>query len=300
MIIFAKRLLAILCLNLILVAACAQQVDLFKQQDSTNAADNKTLGNDPVINTFYSTRLVNSHTVEILGPGSMDLRINHRFSPLNMGLYDMFGLDYASMRMGFDFGLSKNLMAGMGRSTIYKEVDGFIKYRVMHQSTGTGAPLSITLLGAMAYRSIDMDPTLKVTGSDRTYYTAQVLIARKFNANTSLQLSPTYTRYHRLIYLTGGAKDLFSVGLLARQKISRRVSINLEYFAGTKSFDGTHDPLSVGVDINTGGHVFQLHFTNATGMNEHSFIHETTGSWGKGDIRWGFNISRIFHIGKRK
>lgn len=300
MIIFAKRLLAIVCLSLTLVTARAQQVDLFKMQDSTNAADNKTLGNEPVINTFYSTRLVNSHTVEMLGAGSMDFRINHRFAPLNSGLYDMFGLDYASMRMGFDFGLSKNLMVGIGRSTIYKELDGFIKYRVMHQSTGTGAPLSITLLGAMAYRSIDMDPTLKVTGSDRTYYTAQVLIARKLNANTSIQLSPTYTRYNRLIYLTGGAKDLFSVGFLARQKISKRVSINLEYFASTKSFNGTHDPLSVGVDINTGGHVFQLHFTNATGMNEHSFIHETTGSWGKGDIRWGFNISRIFHIGKKK
>lgn len=300
MIIFAKRLLALVCLNLTLVAARAQQVDLFKLQDSTNAADSKTQGNEPVINTFYSTRLVNSHTVEMLGQGSMDFRINHRFSPLNMGLYDMFGLDYASMRMGFDFGFSKNLMVGIGRSTIYKELDGFIKYRVMHQSSGTGAPLSITLLGAMAYRSIDMDPALKVTGADRTYYTAQVLIARKFNANTSLQVSPTYTRYNRLIYLAGGAKDLFSVGFLARQKISRRVSINLEYFASTKSFRGTHDPLSLGVDINTGGHVFQLHFTNATGMNEHSFIHETTGSWGKGDIRWGFNISRIFHIGKRK
>jgi hypothetical protein len=300
MIIFAKRLLAIVCLSLTLVTARAQQVDLFKLQDSTIAADNKTPGNEPVINTFYSTRLVNSHTVEMLGPGSMDFRINHRFAPLNSGLYDMFGLDYASMRMGFDFGLSKNLMVGIGRSTIYKELDGFIKYRVMHQSTGTGAPLSITLLGAMAYRSIDMDPTLKVTGSDRTYYTAQVLIARKFNANTSIQLSPTYTRYNRLIYLTGGAKDLFSVGFLARQKISKRVSINLEYFASTKSFRGTHDPLSLGVDINTGGHVFQLHFTNATGMNEHSFIHETTGSWGKGDIRWGFNISRIFHIGRKK
>jgi hypothetical protein len=107
MIIFAKRLLGIVCLSLTLVTASAQQVDLFKLQDSTNAADNKTLGNEPVINTFYSTRLVNSHTVEMLGAGSMDFRINHRFAPLNSGLYDMFGLDYASMRMGFDFGLSK-------------------------------------------------------------------------------------------------------------------------------------------------------------------------------------------------
>jgi hypothetical protein len=99
--------------------------------------------------------------------------------------------------------------------------------------------------------------------------------------------------------LTGGATDLFSIGFLARQKVSKRISINAEYFLQTTRFNGTYDPLSVGVDINTGGHVFQLHFTNSTGMNEHSFIHETTGSWGKGDVRWGFNISRIFFIGKR-
>ena len=295
MMIFLKRILVILCLILITQQSFSQQVDLFKMQDSTN-----TTGNEPVINTFYSTRLVNSHTVEILGPGSMDFRINHRFAPLNLGFYDMFGLDFASMRLGFDFGLAKNLMVGIGRTTFNKEYDGFIKYRLMHQSSGSGgAPLSIAVVASMAYKNIDMDPTLKVTGSDRTYFTTQLLIARKFNANTSIQVSPTYTHYNRLLFLSGASTDLFSVGFLARQKISRRVSINLEYFASTQSFNGTHDPLSVGVDINTGGHVFQLHFTNSTGMNEHSFIHETTGSWGKGDIRWGFNISRIFNIGRK-
>ena len=295
MMIFLKRILVILCLILITQQSFSQQVDLFKMQDSTN-----TTGNEPVINTFYSTRLVNSHTVEILGSGSMDFRINHRFAPLNLGFYDMFGLDFASMRLGFDFGLAKNLMVGIGRTTFNKEYDGFIKYRLMHQSSGSGgAPLSIAVVASMAYKNIDMDPTLKVTGSDRTYFTTQLLIARKFNANTSIQVSPTYTHYNRLLFLSGAPTDLFSVGFLARQKISRRVSINLEYFASTQSFNGTHDPLSVGVDINTGGHVFQLHFTNSTGMNEHSFIHETTGSWGKGDIRWGFNISRIFNIGRK-
>jgi hypothetical protein len=117
----------------------------------------------------------------------------------------------------------------------------------------------------------------------------------------------TSYRYRLLIriitaffFLTGGSKDLFSIGLLARQRISRRVSINAEYFLQTTRFNNTYDPLSIGVDINTGGHVFQLHFTNSTGMNEHTFIHETNGSWGNGAIRWGFNISRIFFIGKKK
>ena len=299
--IFLKRLLLILCLYLSVAKGLGQQVDLFKMQDSANATEDKKHTVEKVHNTFYSTRLVNSHTVEITGKGSMDFRISHRFEPLNLGFYNMFGLDYASMSLGFDFGLSDNLMVGIGRTTFNKEYDGFIKYRVLHQSTGTNnIPLSITLLGSMAYKNIDMDPSMKVSGSDRTYFSGQVLIGSKLNEYTSIQLSPTYTHYNRIISYTGGSKDMFALGLLARQKISKRVSINAEYFYQATRFDGTYDPLSVGVDINTGGHVFQLHFTNSTGMNEHTFIHETTGSWGKGDIRWGFNVSRIFNIGRKK
>lgn len=294
-----KRGLAILCLCLIAHQGFSQQVDIFKMQDSTNAGTSNGKG-EPVINTFYSTRLINSHTVEVTGPGSMDFRINHRFAPVNLGFYDMFGLDFASMRMGFDFGITKGLMVGIGRATFNKEFDGFVKYRLLHQRAGAGTPISVALVAALAYRNIKMDPTLKVTGSDRTFFTGQVLIGSKLNEHTSIQVSPTYTHYNRILGFTGGSNDLFSIGLLARQKISRRVSINAEYFIQTSRFNTTHDPLSIGVDINTGGHVFQLHFTNSTGMNEHTFIHETTGSWGNGDIRWGFNISRIFNIGRRK
>ncbi len=293
---FLKKLLPALCLFFSVLSTKAQEVDLFNMQDSSLLSGKP----DPVINTFYSTRLVNSHTVEITGKGSMDFRINHRFAPVNKGLYDLFGLDNASMRMSFDFGLSKNLMVGIGRSTYFKEYDGLIKYRLMHQKTGnSGAPLSIAWVGALSYRSADYDPSLKVLSADRYYFTTQLLLARKLNEHTSLQISPTYTRYNRAIFLSGGDLNLFSVGFLARQKVSKRVSINAEYFLQTTRFNGTTDALSVGVDINTGGHVFQLHFTNSTGMNEHTFIHETTGTWGNGDIRMGFNISRIFNIKKK-
>jgi len=296
-----KRVLVILCPLLIALSgsyAQQQTVDLFKIQDSTNASLPVSNKGEPVINTFYSTRLVNGQTVEILGPGSMDFRINHRFAPINTGIYNFFGLDVATMRLSFDFGIAKNLMVGIGRSTTNKEYDGFIKYRIMHQKEGS-VPLSISLLGAMAYRTIDMDSSLKVTGADRTYLNAAVLIASKLSSHTSLQISPTYTRYNRIMNFTGGDFDMFSIGFLARQRISKRVSINAEYFVQLTKFDNTYNSLSFGVDINTGGHVFQLHITNATGMNEHTFIHETTGSWANGDIRFGFNLSRIFKIGKQ-
>ncbi|MBV9989313.1 MAG: hypothetical protein JO301_16665 [Chitinophagaceae bacterium] len=292
------RVLLFICINCMAMAAFGQQVDLFKMQDSTNTQTGASRG-EPVLNTFYSTRLVNTHTVEITGKGSMDFRINHRFAPLNSGLYNMFGLDAASMRMGFDFGIANNLMIGIGRSTLYKELDWFIKYRLVHQREGGSVPISVALLAAWAYRTLDYDPTLKVSGSDRTYFTGALLIGSKLSSTTSIQVSPTYTHYNRVLNFNTTIRDLFAIGLLARQRVSRRMSINAEYVIQTNRFPGTYDPLSLGVDINTGGHVFQLHFTNSSGMNEHSAIHETTGSWGNGDVRWGFNISRIFNIGRR-
>ncbi len=289
---------AMLCLTLTYPYAQAQEVDLFKLQDSTNQLEDagkkyKTL------NTFYSTRVVTAQTVETLGKGSLDFRINHRFAPLNQGFYNLFGLDFVSARIGFDYGITDRFMVGIGRTGTNKEADGFIKYKLIQQQDGPGGnPLSVALLGSYMYRGVRMDPALNVKAGDRMYYTAQLMVARKLNEHTSLQISPTYTHYNRIINLTGGSKDLFSIGFLARQKISKRVSINAEYFVQTNRFDGTYNPLSIGVDINTGGHVVQLHFTNSIGMNEHTFIHETFGSWGKGDIRYGFNISRIFKLGK--
>lgn len=299
--ILLKRSAGILCLCLFTSILHAQQVDLFKMQDSTNKAADKNKANEPVINTFYSTRLVDAHTVEITGKGSMDFRVNHRFSPVNQGLYQMFGLDGATMRLGFDFGIAKDLMVGIGRTTFNKELDAFVKYRLMHQGNGVaGMPLSIAVLGAAAYTTLDMDPTLKVSSGDRLVYTLQVMVARKLSEHTSFQLSPTLTHYNRVINFTGGSTDMFSLGFLGRQKISKRVSINAEYFWQANRFNGTYDPLSIGVDIQTGGHVFQLHVTNSIGMNEHTFIHETTGSWGNSAARFGFNISRIFNLGGKK
>jgi hypothetical protein len=188
----------------------------------------------------------------------------------------------------------------VGRTTYNKEYDGFIKYRLMHQSTGAGAmPLSIAVLGSAMYKTIDLDTSLKATATDRLTYVLQLMIARKFNEHTSVQISPTLTHYNRIIGFTGGSSDMLSIGFLARQKVSKRISINAEYFWQANRFNGTYDPLSIGVDIQTGGHVFQLHFTNSIGMNEHAFIHETTGSWGNGAVRWGFNISRIFNISSK-
>jgi hypothetical protein len=125
------------------------------------------------------------------------------------------------------------------------------------------------------------------------------LIARKFSSATSLQIMPTVVHYN-LVPTANDPSDLFSIGIGGRQRITKRVSLNAEYYyqLPDSRFPNTRNSLSLGLDIETGGHVFQLHVTNSRGMTERSFINETVGSWDKGDLLFGFNISRVFSLKK--
>lgn len=253
----------------------------------------------PVTATFKSTRVVNGQSVETMKKKHLDFRISHRFGKLNSGAYQFFGLDQATMRLGFEYGLTDDLMIGVGRSTSQKVYDFFGKYKLLKQSTGArNIPVSVTLFGGTGVATVDKERDFQ----DKLYYTAQVLVARKFGERLSLQLSPTYL-YRTMPDVTGDEKVLFAVGIGGRFKLSKRVSLNGEYFYTAREKNTVtapyHDSMSFGVDIETGGHVFQLHFTNSLGMIEKQFIGETTGSWGKGDIHYGFNISRTFSFDKK-
>ena len=203
------------------------------------------------------------------------------------------------MRMGFEYGITDRFMVGVGRSTSQKVYDFFGKYKLLQQSTGaSNMPVSVTLFGGMGIATVNRELEFQ----DKIYYSAQVLIARKFGERFSLQLSPSYLhRNHPEI--TGDEKILLAMGIGGRYKLSKRVSLNGEYFYTAREKNTVtapyHDSMSFGVDIETGGHVFQLHFTNSLGMIEKQFIGETTGSWGKGDIHYGFNISRTFSFDKK-
>lgn len=270
--------------------------DLMSQLEKDAAKD----GINYTAATFKTTRLIEGHTVENLGKGVMDVKISHRFGTLNNGSYELFGLDNATMRMGLDFGITKNLMIGFGRSTFEKTFDGFIKIKLLQQSTGKrNMPVTISYVPTIAIRSLKWeDPTRKNYFSSRVSYTHQLLIARKFSEGTSLQIMPTLV-HRNLAIATSDPNDLFAIGIGGRQKLTKRISLNAEYYYQVKKIDGTSNALSVGFDIETGGHVFQLHFTNSRAMTEKNFISETTGKWEKGDILFGFNISRVFNIGKR-
>lgn len=252
--------------------------------------------------TFKGTRIINGHSVETVKKNHLDFLIHHRFDRLNSGAYNLFGLDYSTVRLGFEYGLTDNIMIGVGRSSVQKTFDFFGKAKLLRQASGTkNIPVSITGLVSAVIET--QDKTLAT--QDKTSYCTQLLIARKFNDKLSLQLNPTLL-YRNRVATAAQERALFALGFGGRMKVSKRVSLNAEYYWAFRDQNITNDigdkynnSLAIGFDIETGGHVFQLHFTNSSGMVEKQFIGDTAGSWGKGDIRYGFNVSRTFSFDKR-
>jgi hypothetical protein len=253
--------------------------------------------------TFKGTRVINMHSIENVAEGVLDFRISHRFGFLNTGPYEFFGLDGATLRLGFEYGITDRLMVGIGRSSNNKAFDAFGKFKILRQSSGKkNVPITLSIFSSVVCNTIKWsDPSRDNYFSSRLSYTHQLLIGRKFNDSFSLQLTPTLV--HRNLVQTAAEKnDVYALGIGGRQKLTKRTSLNAEYFyvMPNQLADKYTNSLSVGFDIETGGHVFQLHFTNSTGMLEPTFVTETVGEWLKGDIHFGFNISRVFTVKERK
>lgn len=291
------------------------QVELEKELTITTGIHEK------VSATFKSTRLINSHTNETIHKNELDFKVDHRFGDIaggNGGLRQFFGLDNSTdIRIGFEYGLSDRLTIGLARSkgatTVQQLYEGSLKYRLLEQTVDGHIPVGITLFGSntiAAVRANREDPTSATAYenfSDRMNYVAQMIIARKFNSNFSFVLTPTYV--HRNFTVFRDQNDLFAIGAGGRAKLSKRMALVIDYFLpfrndedqaylernGNRKF---YNPLGVGLEMETGGHVFHLNFTNATAIQEVQYIPETTSSWTKGQYRWGFGISRRFSIGK--
>ncbi|MBP7507610.1 MAG: hypothetical protein KA807_07310 [Prolixibacteraceae bacterium] len=245
---------------------------------------------------FKSVQLINAHTTKIPGKGELVFLISHRFGPLSSGFSDLWGLDLATIRLGLEYGLSETTSIGIGRSTYKSNWDFFAKQLLLRQSDGNKSiPLTLGLLASMNISSDKWpDDGRKYLFAHRMNYSFQILASRKFNQSISLQLMPTYIHYN-LVKTPDDSNDLFALGAGGRFKITKWMALTGEYhYLFNKNDSGIHNPLSFGAEIETGGHVFQLFFTNATGIFESAYIAETTGSWLKGDIRFGFNISRTF------
>ena len=253
--------------------------------------------------SFKNSKVINAQSLETTKNGELDFKIQHRFGTVNGGLYELFGLDNASMRMGFDYGINDRVQVGIGRSTYEKTVDGCLKARLLWQTDGSERmPISVLWYSSMSVNTLRYDNlAYERDFVSRLNYVHQLIIGRKFSSKFSLEVLPTLL--HRNFVMTNEEKNtVFSTGMAARVKLTQRLSLNGEYFY---VMPGQLNPayfnsLSVGVDIETGGHVFQLHFTNSAAMLDKAYISETTGDWTKGDIYFGFNLSRVFTIKKPK
>lgn len=252
--------------------------------------------------TFKTTRLALGHSIENPANGDLLFLISHHFGNISSGAYEFFGLDQATIRLGLEYGINDRLAIGIGRSSYNKTYDGFIKYKLLRQSSGLkNMPVSMNLLAGVSINSLKWaEPDRENYFSSRMSYLYQVLIARKFSKRLSLQLMPSLV-HKNLVATTDDKNDIFVIGGGGRFKFTNRTSINVEYHYvlpdQIKSYDYTNS-LTIGFDIETGGHVFQLFFTNSVPINVSDFLTNTTDKWEDGDIYFGFNISRVFTLKK--
>lgn len=250
--------------------------------------------------TFKATHLINTQTIESPAQNNLNFVIQHRFGQLNSGSYNFFGLDNATLRLGLDYGITDRLAVGIGRSSYLKTFDGYVKYKLLRQTEGAGMPVSVSILGSLTDFTQDEPTETYLNTKYRTSYAAELLLARKFSRTLSLQVTPTWLHYN-LVPTVQDKNDVFAVGLGGRMKVTNRMSIDAEYDvvpSGQVVSTTVHNSFSLGWDIETGGHVFQLVFSNSQSMLETQYLTQTTGTWGKGDIYFGFNISRNFNLRK--
>ena len=282
--------------TLLITVFCISVTSLFAQDDLMSLLDDQT--EDPIQfieATFKGSRLINGHTVQTRKHRELEFLISHRFGRVNSGADELFGLDVSNIRLGLEYGLTKFLTVGVGRSSFDKTFDGFLKVKPLKQSKGAKSmPISLVYFTSMAYKSLKNQDGFEDTES-KLAYTHQILIARKFSPGLSFQLMPTLIHRNKVEEINGD-NDQFALGIGGRVKLTQRVSLNAEFYY---RYDAPENPdlfnsLAIGFDIETGGHVFQLHFTNSRTMIERGFITETTGDYFGGDIHFGFNVSRVF------
>jgi hypothetical protein len=261
------------------------------------AEEEKPQEDNVITNTFLSTRVINGQSVENPHPDNLIFIISHHFGRLNQGAYELWGLDHASIRLGLEYGITEKLALYIGRSSYEKTFDGFYKYKLLRQQSGSREiPLSVSLMSGIYFKSAKWAiPERDYRFEHRLSYVYQAMIARKFSHRFSAQLTPALV-HHNLVREPNDPNTQFVTGIGGRLALTDWVTLNMEYFYRfnpTKSIQ-TYNAFSVGFDFDTGGHVFQLHFTNTQPMFERAFLTETQGDWLAGDIYFGFNITRVF------
>jgi hypothetical protein len=290
--------------KLLFLILLTQSIIVFAQDDLMKELEqNQTSDTDYAFQTFKGTRLVNGHTIETKAKGTLEFIFAHRFGRIRGGAFEMFGLDEADVRLGLDYGITDYLSVSVARNSYDKTMDGYLKYKVARQSKGArNFPVSITALGGTAYKFTPRKPTNEnFENIDRLAYVAQVMFARKFTPKFSFQITPTYI-HKNAVDQTMEENDQMAIGMGGRLKLTKSVALTTEYYyrLNVPENNPYYNTLGFGIDIETGGHVFQLIITNTQGITERAFITETGWDFGAGDVRFGFNVTRTFQLRHKK
>lgn len=264
----------------------------FAQEDLLKDIDTIKTNTDSSQPAFKALQIVTGQSTKLAAKKEWYMIVAHRFGDVSAGFKDFFGLDNASTKLGVIYGISDGLSVSLSRETNMKTFEGAVKYRLIRQDENF--PVDIVGYNVMgANTEIDKDTYPHLKFSDRLSYLTQALISRRFNDKLSLQLTPSYV--HKNLYEPNiEDKNQFLAGIGGRYKISKRVSVNAEYFVNFDNHSFYKNPLSLGVDVETGGHVFQLLFTNSQINSDIGYLTNASGNWGKGHIFFGFNLYRVF------
>ncbi len=265
------------------------------QDDLLNELDSDVVISKKATSVFKGLKIINMESTKLAAKKDFYFVISHRFGSVKSGIKDLFGLDNSNIRFSFVYGFNDWLNAGFSRSSSNKTYDAHLKYRLLQQEEGK-SPVTIVGFNSVEYNTgLDKVNYPLLESKHRYTYAHEFLISRKFNENLSLELSPIFLHQN---FVENDLQDnaQYILGFGGRYKVSKRVTINAEYHAHMNRAASSKfsNPLSLGVDIETGGHVFQLHVTNAQLMNESGYLTSANGDWGKGDIFFGFNIWRVF------
>lgn len=266
----------------------------FSQDDLLDEIDSDSVVDTYAESVFKSLKIVNFESTKLVDEKGLLFNVSHRFGSIENGFDTFFGLDDAVTRIQFIYGVADWFNIGVSRSSYQKIYEGSIKYRLVRQSDH----FPVTIVGfnsLMINTALDEANLPKLEFKHRLSYATQVLVSRKFTENLSLELAPSFF-HDNYQMIDDQSNSQFALGLGGRYKIGKRFSINADYgWNMTRSSESPfRNPLSIGVDLETGGHVFQMHFTNAQPMNVNGFLGQATGDWSEGDIYFGFNLTRSF------
>ena len=268
---------------------------LFSQEDLLSEIDTATETPLYASAVFKGLKVINFESTKLVAKGGFNFIVSHRFGTVKNGFQNLFGLDEAVTHLNFVYGLSDHINISASRSSNQKIYEVASKFRLVNQQAGKIPFTVVGYTSVLANTSLDTDNLPKLEFKHRLSYVAQLLVSRKMNNNLSLILSPTFFHDN---YLTDDFQEnsQYGVGFGGRYKLGKRWSLNTEYGMHLNRSENSlyKNPFSIGVDLETGGHVFQLLFTNSQSMNTNGVFGTSTGEWGESDVYFGFNLARSF------